>query len=447
VKLRLPHWGPQARTWGNRGLTSFLLLAAGLTAWHLKHPLLYGVRSLETYALLLVSLGGVLLALRSWHRANVWRQKLEPALRGLAWTAVALTTLGQEAWFRWQQYQVLQAGVAMERMGRHFVVGFRHFDDVAPLAKKGLIGGIYLGRRNIQGRDMAEIRKEVAALQALRRKAGLPPLFVMADQEGGHVAHLTPLVPTQPPLAQLLQTPSQLDQRARVYGRQQGQALAALGINMNLAPVVDLTPDESPKWRDRHTRLAQRTISAQPDLVARIASAYGRGLAEQGVLPTVKHFPGLGRVQGDTHLVRVSLSLTPEQMRMDWQPFRQVTRQTGAAMMLAHVTLPQVDARFPASMSRPLVQDLLRNQWDFQGLLITDDLNMGAAYQYGIDQAAKRALDAGVDLLLVSYDPDQYYRALYGAARGWRTGAIGAAREAASAARLDRYWNARNPLD
>lgn len=431
--LRLPRPSGALLAWA-------LLPPLAGVALHLKHPLLYLWRDWETAILLGLALLGLYGARRAWRQAQTRRQRLEPGLRLLAWLALALLTLGQEAWFRWQQYQVFQGGVAMERMGRHFVVGFRDFAELAPLAEQGLIGGIYLSRRNIRGLEAGQLRREIDALQALRRRAGLPPLFVMADQEGGSVAHLSPLVEAQPALASLTREPEGLEGRAWAYGERQGKAMAALGVNMNLSPVVDLHPGQKGNWQDKHTRIERRAIAADPRLVTRVATAYSAGLSASGVLPTVKHFPGLGRVQGDTHLVRASLSLKPEQLRDDWLPFQAVTASTGAAMMLAHVHLPQVDPLQPASLSRPLVQELLRRQWGYQGLLITDDLNMGAVYGDGIDQAAVAALDAGVDLLLVSYDPDQYFRALYGAARGWRRGAVGAQREAASAARLDRHW-------
>jgi beta-N-acetylhexosaminidase len=230
--------------------------------------------------------------------------------------------------------------------------------------------------------------------------------------------------------------------RAHAYGEQQGRALADVGINMNLAPVVDLNIESAERWTDLRTRIGRRAIASDPWLVARIASAYGKGLSASGVLPTVKHFPGLGRVQADTHLVKASLAVDPAEQAADWLPFREVTARTGAAMMLSHVRLLNIDPDKPVSLSRIVVQDVLRKKegWNYQGLLITDDLNMGAVYGDGISQAAIAALDAGVDLILVSYDPDQYYRAIYATWKAWRRGTVNAGRELESANRLIRYW-------
>lgn len=420
------------------------LLALTSVALHLKHPLLYSLRSLETPVLLLVSGLGLAYSRRALARASSWPARLEPGLRLLALGVLGLLTLGQEGWFRWQQHQVLAASPAARYLGSHFIVGFHSFEEVRPLAERGLIGGIYLSRANLGQASLTSIRQQIAALQTLRRQAGLPPLFVAADQEGGPVSHLSPLLEPMPSLASLTRGEAgSLETRAQAYGERQGQALASLGVNLNLSPVVDLKPSHKGRWQDRHTLLEQRAISADPKIVSRIAGAYSAGLAASGVQPTLKHFPGLGRVQGDTHLVKAGLNLGPAQLARDWQPFREITARTGAAMMLGHVHLPAIDPVQPVSLSRPLVQELLRKQWGYQGLLITDDLNMGAVYADGIDKASIAALDAGVDLILISYDPDQYYRAMHAATRAWRVGSIGARREAVSSGRLAAYWRKR----
>jgi beta-N-acetylhexosaminidase len=444
-RFRLATWQKAAFIWIAFGVLAFIAIR------YFKHPLFYFWRDLETPALFLASVGGVWFALRAQGNARGWRDRLEPGFRLVGWLLLLCLVVGQEGWFRWQQHQVLQANVAMTRMGRHFVVGFRDFDDLKPLAERGLIGGIYITRRNLKGESAQSLRQRIDELQDIRRHASLPPLFVMADQEGGEVSHLSPLVERVPALSELLADGEEnLEMRARAQGEQQGRELVALGINMNLSPVVDLKLDEIKDWSDSHSLIERRAIAADPRIVTQIASAYGAGLIASGVQPTVKHFPGLGRVRGDTHLVKASLPLDPEARAADWLPFREVINHTGAAMMLAHVHLPDIDPSAPASLSRKLVQDILRKKggdgWDYQGLLITDDLNMGAVYANGVGRAAVTALDAGVDLVLVSYDPDQYYRALYAAADSWRRGSIDSLREVDSAQRLNRHWEKKRPV-
>ncbi|MDR0634776.1 MAG: hypothetical protein LBF91_07345 [Azoarcus sp.] len=437
-RVRLAAW--------QRAILAWIVLAALIfvAARYFKHPAFHFWRGAEMPTLLLAAIGGACLAYRAL-RAASRRGRLEPALRLAACLLLLCLVAGQEGGFRWQRLQVLRGGVAMARMGRHFVVGFRDFDDLQTLAERGLIGGIYITRRNLRGESVQSLRRRIDALQATRARAGLPPLFVVADQEGGTVSHLSPLIEPMPSLATLVaEGEENLEMRARDYGERQGRALAALGINMNLSPVVDLAPGKKGDWADRHTLIERRAIAADPRIVTKVAAAYGAGLAANGILPTVKHFPGLGRVEGDTHLVEASLTLTPAERAADWLPFREVTARTGAAMMLSHVRLPDIDPHAPASLSRTLVQDVLRGKdgdgWNYQGILMTDDLNMGAVYAAGIGHAAAAALDAGVDLVLVSHDPDQYYRALHAAAAQWRNDGIDARRESESAKRLDRYW-------
>jgi beta-N-acetylhexosaminidase len=224
---------------------------------------------------------------------------------------------------------------------------------------------------------------------------------------------MSPPLAALPALSSLLGSGSDasLEERARAYGELQGSGLAALGINLNFGPVVDLQPAGRGPLFDTHTLIDRRAIAADAQLVTRVAAAYGEGLRAQGVMPTLKHFPGLARADADTHHFPARLA-TPVAVlaQADWQPFR-AAGGADTAIMLGHVLLPELDGQRPASLS-PAVVRLLRRDWGFQGLLITDDLNMGAVYRRGICTASSEALAAGVDLLLLSYDPDQLYRAL-----------------------------------
>ena len=392
-------------------LGPLLLLAL---AWHLKHPLLYGLRHSRNAT-----------TARPRHR----RPGLAPGLVGApaaplsppAMLAVLAVTLGREGEYRYQRAAVLAGGSPMQAVGRHFIVGYSDFAEVRQLAANGLIGGIYLARRNLRGRTLADVAAEIAELQAVRQRAELPPLIVAGDQEGGPVSHLSPLLEALPPLASLVGA-GDPGACARRYGRRQGQGLAALGVNLNFGPVVDLRPAGADQAHDRLTRLAARAIAADPATVGTVAAGYIEGLGERGIRATLKHFPGLGRVEQDTHLRAARLDQTPAELADDWQPFRQLAGQPGAAMMLGHVKLAAIDPQRAASHSAAVVDGLLRGAWGYDGVLITDDLNMGAVYDLGIGRVAAEALAAGVDLVLVSYDPRQIYRAIYGAARALEDG-------------------------
>ena len=402
------------------------LLLLGL-AWHLKHPLMFWLGNWETPLLLALALGGL-----------IWRRAFPGRWPVILLLAVIAVTLGREGEYHYQRTAVLAGGDSMQAVGGHFIVGFTDFAELQPLAAGGLIGGIYLAKRNLRGRTLAEVAADIAALQAIRRRAELPPLIVAGDQEGGPVSHLSPLLDAMPPLASVLGRDDPTA-RARRYGAQQGCGLAALGVNLNFGPVVDLRPAGRDNPHDRLTRISARAIAADPATVGAVAAGYIDGLGEHGVRATLKHFPGLGRVRHDTHLRAARLDDSPAALTADWQPFRQLAGHPGTAIMLGHVTLAALDPQRAASHSPAVIDGLLRADWDYDGVLITDDLNMGAVYDLGIGQVAAEALAAGVDLVLVSYDPRQVYRALYGAARALERGEIADSRLRHSTRRLAEF--------
>ncbi len=385
------------------------LLLALMLAGKQGDPSFAGLRDWLAPPLLALGLAVALLQFRRCSRAPAPLH----AIFALAWLAVA-GLAGHALYVPWStRHAVLQAAqrepAAMAALGEHLVIGYDHADDVRELARRGLIGGLFVTRRNADGKTPAQLRAELADLQDERRRAGLPPLMIATDQEGGPVSRLSPLVAYQPPLASLARRPD-AERLAFGYGGKQGRALADLGINVNFSPVVDLKPDTPPGLSDRHTRIAERAIAADPATVSRIALAYSRTLAQQGVTPTLKHFPGLGNVAGDTHLRGAHLTTPAHRLAArDWQPFRHVLRHAPAMLMVGHATLDALDSSRPASLSRPVLTGLLRERWQYGGLLVSDDMTMAAVYDRGLCRASVEALNAGQDLLLIAYDWKKYY--------------------------------------
>lgn len=420
-----------------RAAAALLLLAACDPI----NPWLFAVR--DHVVTLIVGLATALLASTLFARRAGRLGRLEACVLTAVLIAAAALSVVQGVRFAHQREAVLAAPANARAIGHRFMVGYRSFEEVEPLAERGLIGGIYLTRRNVRDRDLATIRAEIDALQVLRARAGLPPLLVAADQEGGPVAHMSPPLTPPPALATLVAEAEAsgsgadaLALRARAYGEAKGAELAALGINLNFGPVVDLRPDGRGPTLDTHTLISRRAISADPALVATVARAYGDGLHRHDVRATLKHFPGLARVTVDTHHFPARLDTpTATLAAHDWQPFRQAARADGA-IMLGHVVVTDLDPAQPASSSPAVVRTLLREEWGYDGLLVTDDLNMGAVYRFGPCRATVAALTAGVDLLLLSYDPDQFYRAMHCAIAEERAGRLDLDENAASARRL-----------
>ena len=176
--------------------------------------------------------------------------------------------------------------------------------------------------------------------------------------------------------------------------------------------------------------------------VADIARSYVAGLEASGVGATVKHFPGLGRVRADTHHFSADLDTPLQELEAsDWIPFRKVLAGSKAQLMIGHVTLTSVDPDRPASHSRLVIDGIVRKKWNYQGVIMTDDLVMGAIYQRNVCTAVVEALNAGVDLLLVAFDGAQFYRIFACAAAASAQGKLDAATLRDSEMRLmGRCW-------
>lgn len=360
--------------------------------------------------------------------------------------AGALLALWQGAQDRIARWEVLGRDTpAVIDVARHFVVGYDDIAAVSELVRDAHVGGVFLTQRNVAGRGATDVAAEIAGLQAIRRAAGLPPLVVTADQEGGPVSRLSPPLPHPPALSTIAQlAPADRSEAAVQLGFEQGKALNAIGVTMDLAPVADLSPARPIGALDMNTHLATRAISNDPSVVATVAAGFSEGLLRAGVTPTAKHFPGLGRVTVDTHLFGASLDAAETDLQTtDWVPFRAVLGIPGAAVMLSHVALANADAGVPVSRSKRVVTGLLREQWGFDGVAITDDLTMGAVLHAGFCSGIEGALNAGIDLLLVSWETDKIYPALQCAFAALDAGRLDRDMLKQSAQRLDRLEGAK----
>lgn len=305
--------------------------------------------------------------------------------------------------------EILAADPArLERIGRHVMIGFHNIAQVKALVEKRAIAGIFITDHNVRGRTPAAIKAEIDSLQTIRAQQGLPPLIVAADQEGGTVSRLSPPLKRQKSLAEILKgLPDDAARRTAVedFADIQAAELKRLGVTLNFAPVVDL--NLNPKHRgDGETRLRMRAISADPQIVSKVAGWYCDAIAQAGIMCTLKHFPGLGRVSRDTHVTMGEIAATESTLESnDWIPFRQVIEKPNAVMMLGHVRVAALDKDAPASLSRPIIDTLIRKSWAYDGLLITDDFSMGAITRGkgGISKAVVATLNAGSDIILVSY--------------------------------------------
>ena len=425
-----------------------LMLLLGFLALTVRTSLLANVRAeLLWVAPLGLSILVCLSLLRFWRQKQA-ENHLRKSIRFLLLVAsviglaIALTTEGK---YHLTKRAVLAADpTQLEELGQHLVVGYRNFEMVQTLVQKRGIGGVFITHYNLEGQTAEPLQQQIATLQAIRREQNLPPLWIATDQEGGVVSRLSPPLTQLPPLAEVVSqssAPTTQQQQVQQYGETHGRELAALGVNLNFAPVVDLnkgivTPE------DRFSLIYRRAISDNHTVVAEVAQNYCAALFRHGVRCTIKHFPGLGRLEADTHLTSAYLDTPIDELAQDdWVPFQQVMQTSDAMTMLGHPILTAVDAQHPVSFSAAVVNGILRQQWQYDGLLITDDFSMRAVSQSrdGVTGATIKALNAGVDLVLVSYDPDLYYPVMSALLQAERHDRLSQSRLAASRDRLLKH--------
>ena len=252
------------------------------------------------------------------------------------------------------------------------------------------VGGLLLFRGNVV--SAGQVRALVADLKG---RAEIP-LEVAVDQEPGtRVARLAGIVRATPSARQLGRLPAD---RVERYGQAMGRDLAALGITADLAPVLDVT---GARWDGI---IGDRSFGADPATAGRAAVAFMRGLSAGGVAPVGKHFPGHGATTVDSHrqLPVVDATMARLQAR-DLAPFRTAIRAGLDAVMVGHLDVRAVDPATPATLSPKVVGGLLRDRMGFDGLVVSDALEMGAiAGTVTIPVAAERAVAAGVDQLVLS---------------------------------------------
>jgi beta-N-acetylhexosaminidase len=252
------------------------------------------------------------------------------------------------------------------------------------------VGGLLLFRRNVVSAG------QVRGLLADLKERAEVPLEVAVDQEPGtRVARLAGIVRAAPSARELGRMPAG---RVERYGRAMGRDLAALGITADLAPVLDVT---GARWDGV---IGDRSFGSDPAVVARAAVAFQRGLAAGGVAPVGKHFPGHGATTVDSHRRLPVVAATSARLHgHDLAPFRAAIRSGLGAVMVGHLVVRAVDPRAPATLSPAVVGDLLRGRMGFDGLVVSDALEMGAlANSMTLPVAAERALAAGVDQLILS---------------------------------------------
>ena len=288
-----------------------------------------------------------------------------------------------------------------EKLGQLFIIGIEGTElskNEQEFIVSQNIGGIILMGRNCKSPE--QIHKLCSEIQLLRHKTHFKtPLFCSIDMEGGRVARLKSPFTQWPPLKKLgdIDSPSLAFNMAMLMGRE----LRAVGINLDFAPCVDVLTNKNNK------AIGDRSLSDDPEVVARLASALVRGFMKSEVMTCAKHFPGHGNTIVDSHdELPIEEANIDRLTQVELIPFKKAIRSRVDFIMMSHVLFKNIDANYPSSLSQIMIQKILREELRFRGLIITDDLDMKAMTKtVAPEEIPVRAFEAGCDVLLYCNDP------------------------------------------
>ena len=292
---------------------------------------------------------------------------------------------------------------ALERQAASlFTVGFYGksvTEDLTSLIARGVGGVIFFARNVGTPAEVLELNREI-------KRVAARPLLLAIDQEGGQVARLKQGFTELPPMRAVGATASAT--LARELGMLIGRELRAVGFDMNYAPVLDI--DTNPD----NPIIAARSFGRTPELVTELGLALAAGLQEVGVAACGKHFPGHGDTSQDSHLELPKLPHAMSRLEeVELAPFKAAAKAGIASFMTAHVIFEAVDSKYPATMSRAVLTGILREKLGFDGMIVTDDVEMKAiADNYGVEEAVLLGLGAGVDHFLCCHTAELAHRAI-----------------------------------
>lgn len=338
---------------------------------------------------------------------NPFASKAEP----VTYESVAQSELSPE-----EKVDKLVANMSdADKVGQLMMIGIHGKtlnDDAKFMLNEYRVGGIILFDRNMESKD--QVKSLITDINKTGKSAGLTPLFIGIDQEGGAVARMENQLIKVPPAEELGKEPIE---QAVSLAKQSGTELKDLGFNINFAPVADLGLTYG------------RSFSTNPDDVVRYASAVGKAYDEAGLWYSYKHFPGIGKTDVDLHADTSVVPVSKETLlNEDTKVFVDLIKQSKPntyAIMVSHAMYPQIDADHPSSLSKAIITDWLRKDMGYNGVVVTDDMDMGAlAKHYTFGDMAVQSILAGSDILLVCHEYEHMQEAYNGLMKAVKDGRI-----------------------
>ena len=338
---------------------------------------------------------------------NPFTSKAEP----VTYESVAQSELSPE-----EKVDKLVANMSdADKVGQLLMIGIHGKtlnDDAKFMLNEYRVGGIILFDRNMESKN--QVKSLITDINKTGKSAGLTPLFIGIDQEGGAVARMEDQLIKVPPAEELGKEPIE---QAVSLAKQSGTELKDLGFNINFAPVADLGLTYG------------RSFSTNPDDVVRYASAVGKAYDEAGLWYSYKHFPGIGKTDVDLHADTSVVPVSKETLlNEDTKVFVDLIKQSKPntyAIMVSHAMYPQIDAAHPSSLSKAIITDWLRKDMGYNGVVVTDDMDMGAlAKHYTFSDMAVQSILAGSDILLVCHEYEHMQEAYNGLMKAVKDGRI-----------------------
>lgn len=285
-----------------------------------------------------------------------------------------------------------------EKIGQLFIVGFEGEeinDEIVDLVRNQKVGGlIYFSRNVVDSDQIINLNNEIRAIEKDI------PLFISVDEEGGLVSRV-PKEFTKLPSSGYI---GEFDDENLSYnvGKIIAKELKSLGFNMDFAPVLDI--DSNPN----NTVIGERAFGNNADIVSRLGIKAMEGLKDGDIIPVVKHFPGHGDTEVDSHYGLPIVTKTLEELNnLEFVPFKNAIDSGADVVMVSSIVLSSIDSEYPATMSKKVITDILRDKLKFDGIIVTDDMTMGAIIDnYNLTDAVIMSINAGSDIVLVCHGYD-----------------------------------------
>ena len=284
-----------------------------------------------------------------------------------------------------------------EKIGQLIIAGFDGItvnDELQSLILEKYIGGVILFSKNVESASqVVALNNEIKEINKVNKS----PIFISVDEEGGLVSRMPSEfkdIPTNSDIAKY-------DDEDLSYniGKVIGEEISSLGFNMDFAPVLDINSNPN------NPVIGDRSFGDNEAIVSKLGIATMKGLKDSNVIASVKHFPGHGDTSVDSHVGLPVVEHDLERLKsFELVPFKKAIDAGADMVMVSHIMLPKIDEKEPATLSKTIITDILRKDMNYNGVVVTDDMTMGAIINnYDIGEAAVKSINAGVDIVMVCH--------------------------------------------